>query len=324
MQLREAGVGGRHRILGRWTVSDIEPFARSGPHALGHPGDKRSLAGAMQGFRPAERESVMAVEHKPRTAEANRRPWGARARDWADIQEGACRPVFLAAFERASLRAGMAYLDAGCGSGMAAQIAAERGARVSGLDAADNLVAIARSRVPDADFRIGDLESLPFADHAFDLVTGFNSFQFAGNPAIALAEAKRVAKPGAYVVVATWGKPDGMEAASLIGALRPLLPPPPPGAPGPFALSDEAALRAFASAAGLDPAEVFDVDSPWEYADLATALRGLKSHGGAARAIEHSGEDAVDSAHSRALAPFRRRDGSYRIGATFRCLLARA
>jgi SAM-dependent methyltransferase len=232
--------------------------------------------------------------------------------------------VYLAVFERVGLRSGAAYLDAGCGAGMAAQIAAERGARVSGLDAADNLLAIARTRVPDGDLRIGELENLPFPDHTFDLVTGFNSFQFAGNPTIALAEAKRVAKPGAHVVIMTWGRPEGMEAASLIAALKPLLPPPPPGAPGPFALSDEAALRAFASGAGLDPADVFDVDSPWQYANLATALRGLKSHGGAARAIENSSEEAVDSAHSQALAPFRQSDGSYRIGATFRCLLARA
>jgi SAM-dependent methyltransferase len=145
---------------------------------------------------------------------------------------------------------------------MASQIAAERGARVSGLDAAGNLLAIARERVPDGDLHVGELESLPFADHSFDLVTGFNSFQFAGNPGVALAEARRVAKPGAYVVIVTWGRPEGMEAASLLAALRPLLPPPPPGAPGPFALSDENALRAFATAAGLDPAEVFDVDSP--------------------------------------------------------------
>jgi SAM-dependent methyltransferase len=266
----------------------------------------------------------MATEQKPRTGETNRRPWGARARDWAEIQEGACRPVYLAVFERVALASGSAYLDAGCGAGMALQIAAERGARTSGLDAADDLLAIARTRVPDGDLRVGDLESLPFADDTFDLVTGFNSFQFAGNPGIALAEAKRVARPGASVVVMTWGKPEGMEAASLVAALRPLLPPPPPGAPGPFSLSDDAALRAFATDAGLDPVDVFDVDSPWQYADLATALRGLRSHGGAARAIEHSSEEAVDSAHAQALAPFRQSDGSYTIGATFRCLLARA
>lgn len=266
----------------------------------------------------------MATEQKPRTAEINSRLWGTRARDWADIQEGACRPVYLAVFDRVRLRSGAAYLDAGCGAGMASQIAAERGARVSGLDAADNLLAIARTRVPDGDFRVGELESLPFPDHTFDLVTGFNSFQYAGNPSVALAEARRVAKPSATVVIMTWGKPEGMEAASLLAALRPLLPPPPPGAPGPFALSDEAALRAFATGAGLDPAEVFDVDSPWQYPDLATALRGLKSSGVAVRAIDNSSEEDVDSAHSKALAPFRQSNGSYRIGATFRCLLARA
>lgn len=266
----------------------------------------------------------MAEEKKPRTAEIHGQPWGARARDWADIQEGACRPVYLAVFERVGLRSGAAYLDAGCGAGMASQIAAERGARVSGLDAAENLLAIARARVPHGDLRVGELECLPFADQTFDLVTGFNSFQFAGNPVVALAEARRVAKPGAYVAIVTWGTPEGMEAAALLAALRPLLPPPPPGAPGPFSLSDEAALRTFASGVGLDPAEVFDVDSPWRYPDLSTALRGLKSSGVAARAIEKHSEEAVDAAHATALARFRQADGSYRIGACFRCLLSRA
>ena len=265
----------------------------------------------------------MNSQTNPRTAGINGRPWGARARDWADIQEGGCRPVYLAVFERVGLRAGMRCLDAGCGAGMASQIAAERGALVSGLDAADNLLAIARERVPAGDLRVGDLEGLPFADHSFDLVTGFNSFQFAGNPGLALAEARRVTRPGGHVAIVTWGSPEGMEAASLLAALRPLLPPPPPGAPGPFALSDQAALRAFATDAGLDPADIFDVDSPWQYPDLATALRGLGSSGVAARAIETHGREAVDSAHAAALAPFRTAAGKYTIGASFRCLLAR-
>ena len=266
----------------------------------------------------------MATDQKPRTAEINSGLWGAQARDWADIQEGTCRPVYLAAFDRAGLKPDTTYLDVGCGAGMALQIAAEQGAKVTGIDAADNLLAIARTRVPNGDFQVGELENLPLPDNTFDLVTGFNSFQYAGNPIVALAEAKRVAKPSASVVVVTWGMPEGMEAASLLAALRPLLPPPPTGAPGPFALSDEAALRAFAIAAGLDPVEVFDIDSPWRYPDLPTALRGLKSSGVSARAIGNSSEEAVDAAHSEALAPFRHSDGSYRIGATFRCLLANA
>jgi SAM-dependent methyltransferase len=258
---------------------------------------------------------------KPTTSEANARLWGARARDWADVQEIQHRPAYEAIMAKFA-KPGTSVLDVGCGAGMAAQIAAEGGAQVSGLDAAADMIAIARSRVPHGDFRVGDLEALPFADASFDLVTGFNAFQYAGNPAKALGEARRTAKRDGRVVVMTWGPPEGMPAAAIVGALRPLLPPPPPGAPGPFALSDETALRALAQDAGLSPLEVIDVDSPFQYRDLETALRGLGSSGVAMRAIGQSGEEAVNDAHARALAPFRQGDGSYRIGAVFRCLVA--
>ena len=114
-----------------------------------------------------------------------------------------------------------------------------------------------------------------------------------------------------------------MQAAKLLGALKALVPPPPPGTPGPFALSDEDALREFATKAGLEPVEVIDVDSLFRYADLSTALRGLVASGNAIRAAELSSEDAVRKAYSDALEQFRQPDGSYRIGATFRCLFTR-
>lgn len=108
-----------------------------------------------------------------------------------------------------------------------------------------------------------------------------------------------------------------MEAAALVAAVRPLMPPQPPGAPGPFALSDEVALRRFAADAGLTPVEVFDAHSPFVYADEATATRGLNSSGVAARA-KRTGRDRGACQSDR---PFRQPDGSYRIKA-FRCLLA--
>lgn len=119
----------------------------------------------------------------------------------------------------------------------------------------------------------------------------------------------------------TWGDPAGMEAAQLVGAMKPLLLPPPPGAPGPFALSDEAALRAFAVAGGLTPGALFDVGT-WSYPDEATGLRGLACSGVATTAMEHAGEDAFIAATGAALVPFRQPDGSFRIGARFRCLIA--
>jgi SAM-dependent methyltransferase len=257
-----------------------------------------------------------------RTSPANGRLWGARARDWADIQEGQCGAAYEAVFESLSVRPGTRYCDVGCGAGMAALLASRRGAEVSGIDAAEGLLGIARERVGAGDFRLGDLEELPFADGTFDVVTGFNSFQFAANPLAALAEARRVTRPDGRIVVLTWGSPQGMEAAAVVMALKPLLPPPPPGSPGPFALSDESALKTFAEGAGLTALGVSDVACEWHYGDLDTALRGLGASGVAARAAEHASVAAVDRAHEAALAPFRRDDGSYRLGATFRWLLA--
>ena len=120
----------------------------------------------------------------------------------------------------------------------------------------------------------------------------------------------------------TWGAPDGMEAAALVVALKPLLPPPPPGAPGPFALSDDVALRSFAESAGLRPLRVTEVPCHWQYPNLETALRGLGSSGVAVRAAEHSSEKAVNDAHAAALAPFEAKDGSFRIAASFKWLLS--
>jgi len=259
-----------------------------------------------------------------RTAETHGRLWGARAREWAELLEAHFLPVYEAVFDRAGLAPGMHYLDVGCGAGLGALRAAHRGARVSGIDAAADMLVIARARVPEGDFHLGDLEELPFPDRAFDLVTGFNAFQFAGNPEIALAEARRVAKPSANVVIVTWVKPEDTEAALLVVALKPMRPQVPRGAPGPFALSDKASLRALAERAGLTPLEGFEIDAPWTFPDLAAALRGLASAGGAVKAAELVGSAAVDRAHAEAIAPFRSSDGSYRVNARFRCLFARA
>jgi SAM-dependent methyltransferase len=260
---------------------------------------------------------------KPSTKEVNGRLWGARARDWADIQEGGCRAVFDAVVKKLNLNETSLLLDVGCGAGKATQLAAAQNARVSGLDASADLLEIAKSRVPKGDFMVGDIESLPYENGTFDVVTGYNSFQYAGNPIVALKEARRVAKQGATIVIVTWGEPQNMEAAALVGSLRPLLPPPPKGAPGPFALSDEAALRSFVTQAGLEPVEVFDVDSPWHYADIETALRGLRSSGVARKAIENTSQSAVDEAHTEALLPYQQPDGSFMIGACFRCVIAK-
>jgi len=215
--------------------------------------------------------------------------WGARSRDWAELIETAMRPLFEAVLRRSTIGKRTRVLDAGCGSGLFLKLAAARGAVVSGLDASTSLLAIARERVPAAYLRVGEIEELPYDDMSFDVVTGFNSFQYAAQPVNALREARRVKAPGAPLFIATWGREDDCEAAGYFAALRANLPTPPAGAPGPFALSEPGALEGLVRDAGLVPTDDVTVNCRWEFADLDTALRGLLSLGPAVRAARHTG-----------------------------------
>src|SRR5262249_5017319 len=155
--------------------------------------------------------------------------------------------------------------------------------------------------------------ALPYPADTFDAVTGVNAFQYAADPGRALAEARRVAKPGAPVVIATWRRPDACEASGYLNALSSLLPAPPTGAPAPLAVSDPAALAAFASEARRQPADSAEVNVIWQYANLQTALRGLLSAGPAVRAIDAAGEPAARAAVTGAIAPFQTSTGAYRL-----------
>ncbi len=249
--------------------------------------------------------------------------WGERAREWCAM-EAQMRPLYETVLERVGIGNGTELLDAGCGAGLAAQLAAQRGAVVSGFDATPALLAIAAERVPNGDFAAGDLESLPYRDDSFDAVVGFNSFQYAARPRVALEQARRVARSGAPVVIATWAVPERCEAAAYLAALGPLMPPPPPGAPGPFALSAPGGLERLATEAGLTPVDAAEVSCPWTFADLESALTGMLAAGPAIKAIRFTGEAAARDAVAASIEPFRQPSGGYVIGSAFRYLVTSA
>ena len=248
--------------------------------------------------------------------------WSARAHDWAQIQEPTVLPLFEAIADRLGIADGTRVLDVGCGAGLFLRHAADRGADAAGLDAAEGMIAIGRARLPGADLREGDMEALPWEDGTFDAVSGINAFQYAARPVAAVTEAARVTRTGGLIAIAAWGRPEDCEAAGHLAALGALLPPPPPGAPGPFALSQPGALASLARDAGLDPADETDVATVWEYPDDDTALRGMLSAGPAVRAIAHAGESRVRDAVLEAVAPYRAPDGSYRLRNVFRYVVA--
>lgn len=83
-----------------------------------------------------------------------------------------------------------ATTDIACGSGYALARADRLGADTAGIDASDELIAIARTRTPDADLVAGDMFDLPWADATFDVATSFNGIW--GGFTDALREAHRI------------------------------------------------------------------------------------------------------------------------------------
>jgi hypothetical protein len=83
---------------------------------------------------------------------------------------------------------------------------------------------------PQGGFQVGELEALPFPARSFTAVTSSNAVQYAANPTATQApEVRRVATPGAWVAISTFGQPRDCEMRTVFAALRPLLPPLPPG-----------------------------------------------------------------------------------------------
>lgn len=99
--------------------------------------------------------------------------------------------------------AGLEILDAGCGSGPLMEALRGKGAVVSGFDLSPAMVELARERLgEDAGVKVADLGApLPYPDDAFDCVVASLSLHYVKDWASALAELRRVLKPGGRLIV---------------------------------------------------------------------------------------------------------------------------
>ncbi|HEY1521282.1 MAG TPA: class I SAM-dependent methyltransferase [Solirubrobacteraceae bacterium] len=114
---------------------------------------------------------------------------------------------------------GTSLLDLGCGDGVFCAFAARHGAIVHGVDAEPDAIAEAMEAVPGGDFRLGLMESLPWADASFDVVTSFDAVQYALDPELALIEGARVLRPDGRLAVCKWGPPAANEFFAFLVAL---------------------------------------------------------------------------------------------------------
>ena len=254
--------------------------------------------------------------------------FGARAHDWAETWEGPSgwgTPVYELVLDRADVGPGSIVLDCGCGAGRFARMAADRGAGVAGLDASGELIDVAAGRTPEGDFRVGDLEALPWETDSFDLVTGFSSFQFADDKVRALSEAGRVSRDLTAVII-----PARVASSGIAAVFKPLLPLFPPAAlegmrhSGMFALSEPGRLDAALTDAALTIVKDDEIEFPVAFDSVDAAARGFVGAGPMALAIGRSGEEAVAAAVRASLRPFTDSDGHVSLPAWYRVVLTRA
>ncbi len=159
---------------------------------------------------------------------------------------------------RLPIRAGLEVLDVACGTGNLAIPAARTGARITGVDIAENLLEQARQRADAAelrvDFRYGDAEQLPFADNSFDVVVSMYGAMFAPRPEVVAAELVRVVRPSGLIAMANW-TPEGFVGKSF--AITGRLAPPPVDLPKPVLWGTEEVARQRFAAAGCSSVETF-------------------------------------------------------------------
>jgi SAM-dependent methyltransferase len=267
----------------------------------------------------------------PRIAGGSATRWGplfgARAAVWAETWEGSAgwgAPVYAHVLDRAEIGPGTRVLDCGCGAGRFARTAADRGASVAGIDASEELIALAAERAPEGDFRAGDIEALPWGNDSFDVVTGFSAFQFADDKVRALREARRVSRGAVAVVV-----PTRVAESGLAAVFKPVFPLFAEQAlesmmlSGMFALSGPGALEDALAVAALTPDQDDEVECPIAFEDVEEAERAFMAAGPTQLAIESSGEAPVAAAFRTALEPFTDADRRVVLPAWYRAVLTR-
>ena len=130
--------------------------------------------------------------------------WNRAASSYEDVLDGQYTQAIGPILDAARVESGVEVLDVGTGPGSIAAAASTRGARATGIDYADEMIATARERHPSVSFKTADATNLPFPDSSFDaVVMGFTLFLIP-DPDSALREAFRVLRSGSSIAFTVW------------------------------------------------------------------------------------------------------------------------
>lgn len=148
-----------------------------------------------------------------------RQHWQARAATFDDasqhgIHDDDQRERWLSLLREWTGHAPLRALDVGCGTGVVTLLLAELGHEVTGVDFVPGMLQRARKKPSATDgsveFYRGDVEALPIADDAFELVTARHLLWTLPNPDEAIGEWRRVVEPGGRILLIEgyWDHPE--------------------------------------------------------------------------------------------------------------------
>jgi SAM-dependent methyltransferase len=205
--------------------------------------------------------------------------WERAAPVYAGSFATATRQFADALLDAARVGAGTRVLDLACGPGVVAGMAASRGAELCGVDFSAAMLAQARAAFPRVAFVHGDAEALTLPDGSFDAVVSNFGLHHVPRPALALAEARRVLRPGGRVAFTFWaGHAENIAWKLVFDAVRRCGDPaasdaPPPG--GGFGTT-QACLDALV-AAGFGQVDARVEHRVWRHADAAALMAALRA-----------------------------------------------
>lgn len=179
--------------------------------------------------------------------------WSRRAGSYDRLMGRVTDRVAGALVDAASVGAGDRVLDVATGTGAVAAAAVARGAEVTGVDISEEMLEVARKRVPAGRFLPADAEELPLDEGPFDAAIAGFLINHLPDPERAVAAWTRALVSGGRLTLSLWNPP---EENRLFGLIDDALADTegddsvPPG-PDPYRFSDEQALSELLRGAGL-------------------------------------------------------------------------
>jgi SAM-dependent methyltransferase len=203
-------------------------------------------------------------------------------------------------------------LELAGGTGELAALLAPSVAQVICTDFSPAMVEAAKRRgTPGVEHRVLDMQAIDLPDASVDGVICRYGCMLVPDPALAMQETRRVLRAGGRVALATWAGAKQNPWATRYGPVlieHGLMEPPPPGAPGQFALGEPEQIESLARAAGFTDVRVEEVAiefcfSDWEdYRRVVTGLAASLSE--TLAGLDEATSAEVDEAAHERFEPF--------------------